>query len=342
MEMDARRNRDYSKGPVWDAARNRWLVEIRYPDGSRFRKRLRREREALRLWATAQTKLEDGTWDQRALRNVSVATALEQYRAYSKVQHRSHDSYIDPSLTLWEAHLGPQTHLAKVGSQQVEDFKLKRAQKVARSTTDKDLAILKAFFNWCIAHQLAVSNPVRRVKLFHEDNSRLRYLTREEYDRLIEAVRTLARVAGQHTLALPEETNRPGGLHGPAARQPLQSAFGNRPTRQQRAADPRTKSGRPLSHPLNDTAAGRRSSYLRDARGARPPKSSLTGPDEDGEPVQDIKNGFHAALELAGIEDFTWHDLRHTFASWLMMRGAFHQERRNWLLRLDSNQQPSG
>jgi integrase len=69
---------------------------------------------------------------------------------------------------------------------------LKRAQQVARSTTGKDLANLKAFFNWCIAHQLAVSNPVRRVKLFHEDNSRLRYLTREEYDRLIDAVRAMA------------------------------------------------------------------------------------------------------------------------------------------------------
>ncbi len=39
-------------------------------------------------------------------------------------------------------------------------------------------------------------------------------------------------------------------------------------------------------------------------------------------PVQDVKNVFHTALETAGITDFTWHDLRHTFASWLMMKGA--------------------
>lgn len=148
---------------MWDETGNRWLVEIRYPDGARFRKRLRREREALRLWAVEQTKIENGTWDERAARNITVAEAMKQYREYSQVQHRSYHSCIDPSLTLWETHLGPQAHLAKVSSQQVEDFKLKRAQKVAHSTTDKDLAILKAFFNWCIAHRLAVSNPVRRV-----------------------------------------------------------------------------------------------------------------------------------------------------------------------------------
>jgi integrase len=43
---------------------------------------------------------------------------------------------------------------------------------------------------------------------------------------------------------------------------------------------------------------------------------------EAGEPVQDVKNAFHTALETAEIKDFTWHDLRHTFASWLMMKGA--------------------
>ena len=41
-----------------------------------------------------------------------------------------------------------------------------------------------------------------------------------------------------------------------------------------------------------------------------------------GEPVQDVKNAFHTALETAEINDFTWHDLRHTFASWLIMKGA--------------------
>jgi integrase len=41
-----------------------------------------------------------------------------------------------------------------------------------------------------------------------------------------------------------------------------------------------------------------------------------------GEPVKDVKNGFHTALEIAAIKDFTWHDLRHTFASWLIMKGA--------------------
>jgi integrase len=321
METPERRNRDYSEGPVWDEKRNRWFVEIRYPDGSRFRKRLRREREALRLWAAEHTKIENGTWDERAARNVTVAEAMRQYREYSKVQHRSHDSYIDPSLTLWERHLGAQTHLAKVGAQQVEDFKLKRAQKVSRSTTDKDLAVLKAFFNWCIAHRLAVANPVRRVKLFHDDNSRLRYLTREEYDRLIEAVRALAARANKPSPYLEEKIIL--SVHTGLRRGSLfnlrweQIDLANSVMR-----IPRTKSGRPLSVPLNATAK----STLEKLCQQRGPENPYVFPHKLGKnlgkPVHDVKNGFHGALELAGIEDFTWHDLRHTFASWLMMRGA--------------------
>jgi integrase len=85
---------------------------------------------------------------------------------------------------------------------------------------------------------------------------------------------------------------------------------------------PRTKNGRPLSLPLNATAW----KTLKALEESKTPESPYVFPHKSGpnagEPVQEIKNGFHAALELAKIEDFTWHDLRHTFASWLMMRGA--------------------
>ena len=39
-----------------------------------------------------------------------------------------------------------------------------------------------------------------------------------------------------------------------------------------------------------------------------------------------VDRAFHGALRRAGIENFTFHDLRHTFASHLIMRGASLKE----------------
>lgn len=169
----------------------RWLVEIRYPDGTRRRRRLRREREALPMWSPEHNKIETGAWNRSASTHVTLENALKDYRAYSKVQHRSHAGYVECALRLWERNLDVRAWLAKISTSQIEAVKLRRAQQVSRSTVDKDLAVLKAFFNWCIGRGLAVSNPVRPVKLFREDNSRLRYLTLEEYDRLLLAARTV-------------------------------------------------------------------------------------------------------------------------------------------------------
>jgi hypothetical protein len=74
----------------------------------------------------------------------------------------------------------------------------------------------------------------------------------------------------------------------------------------------RTKSGRPLSLPLNATAL-KTLKALDEAKSHRQPvRLPQKSVPNVGEPVQDIKNGFHAALELAEIENFTWRDLRHT------------------------------
>ena len=41
-----------------------------------------------------------------------------------------------------------------------------------------------------------------------------------------------------------------------------------------------------------------------------------------GDRVKDVRKAFSTACRRAGIEDFHIHDLRHTFASWLVMNAT--------------------
>ena len=42
-----------------------------------------------------------------------------------------------------------------------------------------------------------------------------------------------------------------------------------------------------------------------------------------GKPITQVSTkAWYAALERAGIEDFRWHDLRHTWASWHVQNGT--------------------
>lgn len=88
-----------------------------------------------------------------------------------------------------------------------------------------------------------------------------------------------------------------------------------------------TKSGRELGCALNDTAM----SIIEKNLGRHRERVFLNS---QGRPVQAISHRlWSAALKRAGIRDFRWHDLRHTWASWLVQSGvslAALQEMGGW------------
>lgn len=124
-----------------------------------------------------------------------------------------------------------------------------------------------------------------RVKLFHEDNTRLRYLTRDEYTRLIDAAKTVGTspyLVEKIVLAVHTGLRR-GSLFNLRWDQ---IDFENRVMR-----IPRTKNGRPLSVPLNATALA----TLQTIHASRDETSPNVFPHRSGpnagQPVMDIKNG---------------------------------------------------
>ncbi len=75
------------------------------------------------------------------------------------------------------------------------------------------------------------------------------------------------------------------------------------------------KNGKPHSVPLNEMAL----SVLRKQLGKHPTRVFTFR----GEPIGQVNTkAWTAALERAGIEDFRWHDLRHTFATWHRQAGT--------------------
>jgi integrase len=316
--MARNQKKDYSGGPVWDEELKRWLAEVVYPDDTRGRRRFRRQRDAQIWWAAQRKAIEDGSWEAVAKPDrISLGDAIGRYREHSKAHHRSFSTYVDNGLAVLEKALGSGTPLSEVTTANIEQMKLHRLQidKVTKATVDKNVAVSKSFFSWCIHQGLTNANPVKKVKLFHEDNERIRFLDPEsEYPKLLDQAR-----------------------NGPWYLEPIIVLDVNTGLRRRNILDlrwdqvdfkrriirieSRTKSGRPLNLPLNDTAFQKLKEVHQKTASYRYVFVHLDGKFE-GQPITDIKNAFNGAVERAKIQDFRFHDLRHTFCSWLAIRGV--------------------
>jgi len=78
------------------------------------------------------------------------------------------------------------------------------------------------------------------------------------------------------------------------------------------------KSNRTRHIPLNDEAA----EILKQWRATQPKQSEYVFPSKDGKPYTTTKTAWTKLLKNSNISNFRWHDMRHTFASNLVMAGV--------------------
>jgi integrase len=151
-----------------------------------------------------------------------------------------------------------------------------------------------------------VLKRVRKVKLLPDDSKRLRYLSKEECQELINACEPHLRPIVITALNT-----------GMRKSEILNLKWDNVDLKHGFILLDRTKNNERREIPINDT--------LRSTLQSIPRRLDVPYVFFDpvtGKPYQSVKRSFATALRRAKIHDFRFHDLRHTFASHLVMAGV--------------------
>ena len=211
----------------------------------------------------------------------------------------------------------------------------------APATINRDLAALSSLFSRALEWGLVDAHPLGTVKQFQEPDGRVRWLSDEEEDRLRAALdaredreraaRANAnkwRAARRYGL-LPEIDEGVYVDHlKPMVLLSLNTGLRQGETFKLRwdAVDldlgvltvrGATAKSRKIRHvPLNEEALAALKQWRKQTPG------EFVFPGRDGAHVTEIKTAWGKLLEQAKLSDFTWHDMRHHFASRLVMSGV--------------------
>jgi integrase len=263
-----------------------------------------KERDAEKLLTLRKSEILRGIYKQPV--KISLGEFGERYMEHAKANKRSwlRDEQMLNHLYEFFSKGKPLTEIAPM---QIEAYKIQRRGKIADSTVNRELALLKRMFNLAITWDLYSGlNPVRKVKFFREFNNRLRVLNPEEEKKLLQdaipylqdlirfAVNTGLRTGEIFSLRWSHVDLNRGIL----------SVFASK-----------TQTIREI--PLNSEAR-----KVLEAWKLNQKNEIVFYNPQTGKPFVDLKAGFALACEKAGIADVTWHTLRHTFASRLVNSGV--------------------
>ncbi len=200
--------------------------------------------------------------------------------------------------------------LRRFSSRLIEQYQTEKIQKGNKpATVNRHIATLKHMFTKAVEWDMVEEETlkrIRKVKLLPENNRRLRYLSIGECQSLINA-------CDKHLKPIVITALNTGMRKSEI----LNLKWDNVDLKHGFILLDRTKNGDRREIPINDTLRQILQGLMR-----RVDIPYVFYDPRTGKPYQEVKRSFNTALRKAGIKDFRFHDLRHTFASHLVMSGV--------------------
>jgi integrase len=284
-----------------------WWVSYCDEFGHRHREKVGLRSAALDVYHQRKTEVRLGKFRPEDVQRKKVALdqILDDYFDSCKAR-KVHDlDCIELKSSWWKSFFSGQSAKG-IKPSDLESARTILAQGFKDATINKYFSVLKAAFFLALRNGKVEKNPVCQIRMLKLNNARTRFLNDEEEERLIAVL--------------------------PAEYQPMTKLAINTGLRkmelfslqwadlnfQQRVIMVReSKSGESRTVPMNSTVMDTFKSIVRRIDSPFVFPGNLPGTHRT-----DLPKSWEKFLETAGIKNFVWHDLRHTFGSRLAMKGV--------------------
>ena len=263
------------------------------------------KKQAEKVLKKVETKLIENKWfDIKKEHKIKFSQVSEEFlEKYSKVNKRSwkRDQL---SISHLDKFFGSK-YIYEIKEKEIEEYKKERLlTEIKYSTVNRELACLKTILNK--AKEWGYIDVVPKIKLFKENNQRVRYLTDEEEKKLLE-------VSPEPLKSIILVALNTGMRQGEI----LNLKWRDIDIKEGLIIIQDSKSKEKRILPMNETV---KSVFLNPILSNN--KEYIF--EKNGKKFDTfyVSHLFEKVVKQAGIKDFSFHSLRHTFASRLVMRGV--------------------
>jgi integrase len=286
-----------------------WWINYYDSDGHRHREKIGRESVALNAYIQRRSEVRDGRFAApRSGTKLKFRELAEDALANKKLRLAPRSWKTDKLRLAAVKEVFGEMPASGISPAKIESFLAALREKGrSTSTLNRYRSLLSSIFSFGVRTGKSRTNPVAKVGRFQENEHRVRFLSAGEEEALRKAVRAIsAEREAEMDLALHTGMRR-GEQYGLAwADVDLERGI----------LTVHGKTGRRFVV-LNSVAKDALEILWEISNG-----SKFVCPDKRRDDQQDWRRWFEEACESAKVDNFRWHDLRHTFASRLVMAGV--------------------